>query len=85
MTTTHDQPLEKEEVLEHYENTDRRSRSANSRGNRESVVPHNNGVVASEAVGGAYEEMPKGYYWSKGFLGTLAVSHSPSTTSMEHF
>ena len=30
--------------------------------------------VAPEAIGGLYEEMPKGYYWSKNFLGTLIVS-----------
>jgi hypothetical protein len=30
--------------------------------------------VAPEAIGGLYEEMPKGYYWSKDFLGTLIVS-----------
>lgn len=30
-------------------------------------------IVAPEAVGGLYEELPKGYYWSSGFLGTLAV------------
>lgn len=32
-------------------------------------------VVAPEAVGGLYEEMPKGYYWSKQFIGTLIVRH----------
>ena len=37
-------------------------------------------LVAPEAVGGLYEEMPKGYFWSKGFLGTLAVS-----THLSHF
>ena len=31
-------------------------------------------VVAPEAIGGLYEEMPKGYYWSKDFIGTLIVS-----------
>lgn len=44
-------------------------------------VPHTQGVasaiqhdaIAPEAVGGLYEEMPKGYYWSGGFLGTVAV------------
>ena len=35
-------------------------------------------LVAPEAVGGLYEEMPKGYFWSKGFLGTLTVSTHPS-------
>jgi hypothetical protein len=31
-------------------------------------------AVAPEAVGGLYNEMPKGYYWSKDFIGTLIVS-----------
>lgn len=31
-------------------------------------------IVAPEAIGGLYGEMPKGYYWSKGFLGTLTVT-----------
>lgn len=31
--------------------------------------------VAPEAIGGLYEEMPKGYYWSKNFLGTMIVSN----------
>lgn len=31
-------------------------------------------AVAPEAVGGLYGEMPKGYYWSKDFIGTLIVS-----------
>jgi hypothetical protein len=34
--------------------------------------------VAPEAIGGLYEEMPKGYYWSKDFLGTLIVSEQRS-------
>ena len=36
------------------------------------VVLHHD-IVASEAVGGLYE-MPKGYYWSRGFLGTLTAT-----------
>lgn len=32
------------------------------------------GQVAPEAIGGLYAEMPKGYYWSKNFIGTLIVS-----------
>lgn len=31
-------------------------------------------AVAPEAIGGLYEEMPKGYYRSKGFVGTMIVS-----------
>jgi hypothetical protein len=30
-------------------------------------------AVAPEAVGGLYEEMPKGYYLSKNFIGTVVV------------
>lgn len=30
--------------------------------------------VAPEAIGGLYAEMPKGYYRSKDFIGTLIVS-----------
>lgn len=30
-------------------------------------------IVAPEAIGGLYEDLPKGYYLSKGFLGTLIV------------
>lgn len=33
-------------------------------------------VVAPEAIGGLYGEMPKGYYWSTEFIGTLIVRHS---------
>jgi hypothetical protein len=40
--------------------------------------------VAPEAIGGLYEEMPKGYYWSKDFLGTLIVSNSGNSSS-NHF
>jgi hypothetical protein len=29
--------------------------------------------VAPEAIGGLYDEMPKGYYRSKDFIGTLIV------------
>jgi hypothetical protein len=29
--------------------------------------------VAPEAVGGLYEHMPKGYYLSSGFIGTMTV------------
>jgi len=39
---------------------------------------HNKDKVAQEAVGGAYEEMPNGYYWSKGFIGTLTVRNLSS-------
>lgn len=31
-------------------------------------------AVAAEAIGGDYEGMPKGYYTSKAFIGTLVVS-----------
>lgn len=37
-------------------------------------VAFQHGQVAPEAIGGLYNEMPKGYYWSKDFLGTLIVS-----------
>jgi len=37
------------------------------------IVLHKKDVVAQEAIGGAYEELPHGYYWSKDFLGTLTV------------
>jgi len=30
-------------------------------------------AVAPEAIGGLYDEMPKGYYWSKDFVGTVVV------------
>jgi hypothetical protein len=30
--------------------------------------------VDGKAIGGDLEQMPKGYYWSKAFLGTLTVS-----------
>ena len=30
-------------------------------------------AVAPEAIGGLYDEMPKGYYWSKDFIGTMIV------------
>jgi hypothetical protein len=68
------EPVEKHESLEHFEDTSEPNRSQGVGNNRDSVLPKNNGVVASEAVGGLYDEMPKGYYLSKGFLGTLAVS-----------
>ena len=31
-------------------------------------------AVAAEAIGGDYEEMPKGYYTSSAFIGTMVVS-----------
>ncbi|KAH8601602.1 fungal trichothecene efflux pump [Bisporella sp. PMI_857] len=39
-----------------------------------SIVLHNRDIVAQEAVGGLYEEMPAGYYWSKGFVGTMIAT-----------
>lgn len=38
-------------------------------------VAFHHGQIAPEAIGGLYNEMPKGYYWSKDFLGTLIVSN----------
>lgn len=62
-------PGSNEKVVEEYSETIQ----PNPRG---SHVPEalSKDIVAAEAVGGAYAEMPKGYYWSKGFLGTLVVS-----------
>jgi len=40
------------------------------------IILHKKDVVAKEAIGGDYEELPKGYYWSKDFLGTLTVCFS---------
>ncbi|OBT82408.1 hypothetical protein VE02_08399 [Pseudogymnoascus sp. 03VT05] len=37
-------------------------------------VAFQHGQVAPEAIGGLYNEMPKGYYWSKDFLGTLIAT-----------
>jgi len=30
-------------------------------------------LVDTHAIGGAFEEMPKGYYWSPQFIGTVIV------------
>jgi len=45
------------------------------------IVLHKKDVVALEAIGGAYEELPHGYYWSKDFLGTLTVRCYPNATT----
>lgn len=66
-------PVDKEDaVLEHHEHNDSQPRAHNVA----AAIRHD--AVAPEAVGGVYEEMPQGYYWSPGFLGTLLVCSSSS-------
>jgi hypothetical protein len=38
------------------------------------IIALHHDAVAPETIGGLYEEMPEGYYWTKDFLGTLIVS-----------
>lgn len=38
-------------------------------------------LVAAEAVGGHVDELPKGYYWSPGFIGTFIVSTAQAATA----
>ncbi|KAG9234533.1 fungal trichothecene efflux pump [Amylocarpus encephaloides] len=56
-------------VLEHHE----------AQGTHPVHAPHaevelHHDRVAPEAIGGLYEEMPKGYFWSKDFMGTLIAT-----------
>jgi hypothetical protein len=63
---------EKREVeLEHHESTDQQS----IRHAPPPDVKLHHDKVAPEAIGGLYDEMPAGYYWSKDFIGTVIVGN----------
>ena len=64
--------LEKSQIeLEHEDDVARGPRSPTT---HTPIMLHKKDVIAPEAIGGAYDELPHGYYWSKDFLGTLTVN-----------
>ncbi|KAG9241653.1 fungal trichothecene efflux pump [Calycina marina] len=48
--------------------------SLHSKHRKTPAALHKQDIVAQEAIGGTYEELPKGYYYSKDFIGTLTAS-----------
>ena len=61
---------EKREIeLEHHESNEFRTTHHQPAAD----VKLHHDKVAPEAIGGLYDEMPKGYYRSKDFIGTLIV------------
>ncbi|KAH8651859.1 fungal trichothecene efflux pump [Tricladium varicosporioides] len=65
--------IEKNDIaLEHREANTSGENSVHHAPHAKVALHHD--AVAPEAVGGLYGEMPKGYYWSKDFLGTLIAT-----------
>ncbi|RDW77731.1 hypothetical protein BP6252_05784 [Coleophoma cylindrospora] len=63
-------PLSKEVAIEHHD----RIESQQPHHDPTAPVTLRHDKIAPEAVGGSYADMPKGYYLSKGFLGTLLAT-----------